>query len=130
MQTYSTPYGTNTFDGTSSPQNYPQFSPSPKILKSPVPKAEKGSFEHLAQTERAKRLDKAMSMDTAAPGGFPQTSIKKTVKEITYMEEDNSPDYLLPSNGGYNPKQKSMYVEEEEEEVVEVASPESPSELY
>ena len=45
------------------------------------------------------------------------------------MEDDNSPDYLLPSNGGYNPKQKSMYVEEEEE-VVEVASPESPGELY
>ena len=67
-------------------------------------------------------------MDTAAPG-MPQTGIKKTVKEITYMEDDNSPDYLLPSNGGYNPKQKSMYVEEEEE-VVEVASPESPGELY
>ena len=22
---------------------------------------------------------------------------------------DNSPDYLLPSNGGYNPKKKGMY---------------------
>ena len=30
------------------------------------------------------------------------------------MEEDNSPDFLLPSNGGYNPKQKTMFVEEEE----------------
>ena len=45
---------------------------------------------------------------------------KKTVKEITYMEEDNSPDFLLPSNGGYNPKQKTMFVEEEE----------SPDEIY
>lgn len=36
----------------------------------------------------------------------------KVRKEVTYMEEDNSPDYLLPSNGGYNPKKKSVYVDE------------------
>lgn len=28
------------------------------------------------------------------------------------MGEDNSPDYLLPSNGGYNPKPKTVFVEE------------------
>jgi hypothetical protein len=33
-------------------------------------------------------------------------------REVTYLEEDNSPDYLLPSNGGYNPKQKSIFVED------------------
>ena len=33
-------------------------------------------------------------------------------REVTYLEEDNSPDYLLPSNGGYNPKHKSIFVED------------------
>ena len=31
-----------------------------------------------------------------------------TTKEVTYWEEDENPDYLLPSNGGYNPKQKKI----------------------
>ena len=33
-------------------------------------------------------------------------------KEITYWEDDDNPDYLLPSNGGYNPKQKTIFEEE------------------
>ena len=36
---------------------------------------------------------------------------KTTMKEIKIMMQDNSPDYLLPSNGGYNPKEKSIFVE-------------------
>ena len=40
----------------------------------------------------------------------------KTTRKVTYIEEDNSPEYLLPSNGGYNPKAKSIFVEEETEE--------------
>ena len=54
-------------------------------------------------------------MDTNAPAGQQHAGTKKTVKEITYMEEDNSPDYLLPSNGGYNPKQKTIFQEEIEQ---------------
>ena len=30
--------------------------------------------------------------------------------EVRFMEQDNSPEILLPSNGGYNPKIKSIYV--------------------
>ena len=40
-----------------------------------------------------------------------------TRKEITYVEEDNSPDYLLPSNGGYNPKKKTEFIEERTEQI-------------
>ena len=29
------------------------------------------------------------------------------------IEEDNSPDFLLPSNGGKNPKHKGMYEDED-----------------
>ena len=29
--------------------------------------------------------------------------------EVRFMEKDNSPDILLPSNGGYNPKIKSIF---------------------
>ena len=36
----------------------------------------------------------------------------KTTRKFTYMEEDESPEYLLPSNGGYNPKAKSIFTEE------------------
>ena len=38
-------------------------------------------------------------------------SKKKTYTEIKYMEKDDGPEYLMPSNGGYNPKQKSMFME-------------------
>eukprot|EP00353_Schmidingerella_taraikaensis_P000264 CAMPEP_0185598072 /NCGR_PEP_ID=MMETSP0434-20130131/81772_1 /TAXON_ID=626734 ORGANISM="Favella taraikaensis, Strain Fe Narragansett Bay" /NCGR_SAMPLE_ID=MMETSP0434 /ASSEMBLY_ACC=CAM_ASM_000379 /LENGTH=134 /DNA_ID=CAMNT_0028226969 /DNA_START=1367 /DNA_END=1768 /DNA_ORIENTATION=- len=43
---------------------------------------------------------------------------KITTRKVEFTEEDPSPDYLLPSNGGYNPKQKTMFLEEEEEEDV------------
>ena len=36
------------------------------------------------------------------------------VKETTYWEDDDHPDYLLPSNGGYNPKKKTLYDESRE----------------
>ena len=47
---------------------------------------------------------------------------KMTTRKIEYTEDDESPDYLLPSNGGYNPKQKSMWLEDEEV-VVEIEKP-------
>lgn len=34
-------------------------------------------------------------------------------KSYEVVEEDLSPEYLLPSNGGYNPKTKSMFIEAE-----------------
>ena len=46
-----------------------------------------------------------------------ETKTKKRHTKTTVIE-DNSPDYLLPSNGGYNPKVKSIYIDEEEEEQV------------
>lgn len=48
---------------------------------------------------------------------------KVTRTKIEYIDEDNGPDYLLPSNGGLNPKAKSMWVEEEEIVVVDVPKP-------
>lgn len=36
------------------------------------------------------------------------------IKETTYWEDDDHPDYLLPSNGGYNPKKKTIYDESRE----------------
>lgn len=36
------------------------------------------------------------------------------IKETTYWEDDDHPDYLLPSNGGYNPKKKTVYDESRE----------------
>lgn len=36
-----------------------------------------------------------------------------TKRRIDYTEDDWGPDFLLASNGGYNPKQKTIYAEEE-----------------
>ena len=47
---------------------------------------------------------------------------KKVTRRFTVVEDDDSPEYLLPSNGGYNPKQKSMYVDDDEV-MIELAKP-------
>lgn len=36
-----------------------------------------------------------------------------TKRRIDYTEDDWGPDFLLASNGGYNPKEKTIYAEEE-----------------
>ena len=56
----------------------------------------------LSRTERTKTLKAALSL-------------KLTEKEIKTFEDDDGPKYLLPSNGGYNPKQRSIFVQEQEE---------------
>ena len=43
-----------------------------------------------------------------------------TKRRLDYTEDDWGPEYLLASNGGYNPKQKTIYQEEETSFVDEV----------
>ena len=57
-------------------------------------------------------------------------SVGKRVVTRSYevVEEDLSPEYLLPSNGGYNPKTKSMFIEAEIEPKTEprIVKPKKP----
>ena len=46
--------------------------------------------------------------------------------EVRFMEQDNSPDFLQPSNGGYNPKIKSIFVPPDK--TVKGTAPEIPIE--
>ena len=103
---------------------------SPTIgIKSPILPNKNGFSSRTAKAlynteKKLQPLDKTLSMDTSNPS----PPNKKTVKEITYMEEDFGPDFLLPSNGGYNPKRKTMYVEEEEspDKIYQPSSPSKP----
>lgn len=45
-----------------------------------------------------------------------QQIVKRTRHERSYMEEDFGPDYLMPANGGLNPKRKKIYEENVEVE--------------
>mgnify|MGYP006923019784 CR=1 FL=1 len=47
--------------------------------------------------------------------------------EIKYMLKDNSPEILLPSNGGYNPKMKSIFVPPEK--TAKAQPPEIPTQI-
>ena len=44
-------------------------------------------------------------------------------RAVHYTEEDNSPDYLLPSNGGYYPKQRTDFMEETQDAVSPETTP-------
>ena len=48
---------------------------------------------------------------------------KKPMVRIIIEEDDESPDYLLPSNGGQNPHKRDEYVDEMEEAVAFVTEP-------
>lgn len=67
----------------------------------------------MSKTEggRNQKLKKALTNDGKNGKTFKRV---KNTYEIKYTIEDSSPDILMPSNGGYNPKQKSMFVEEDD----------------